>query len=448
MPCTAVQLPEPAHTPLSYTQRIWRLSGRAATNTMPGLRRSLATIAAVYAFSMTWAVLQERIASVPYGGEPLPSVLVLNLAQSLAACVVSSTFVARFSAREAEKLPPLSAFLLTATLHTAASPVMYSALAFIAYPHVQLVSAVKLVPMALVGWAVSGRRITGRVALCVTLMTVGVVIFSAEKAAKSEGGAFVTGVSTVGGAEGGDWSLRAFSASLSAPMRVTVGVLLVLLNLCFDAGVGAAQDAVHAASKRSGRGALPPLYMMAAQNGWAAVLLAGYLVVQWALVGSAAALPSSLAFFGRHADAAGHLLAFAACGSAAQLAIFASLASHGAFSTTSITLSRKFFSLLLSTLIYGHVLSAPQWVAIALIFSGLAVQLGGGRDKGMDGGASPSGAVGPRRKRRGSDDEAAPFGVAVHGEVAYGGLREGGQFYAVATPSPTPRSTPPLRYRP
>ena len=43
--------------------------------------------------------------------------------------------------------------------------------------------------------------------------------------------------------------------------------------------------------------------------------------------------------------------------------------------TTTITTTRKFFSILLSVRAFGHVFSAVQWTSIGMVFGGLYLEI-------------------------------------------------------------------------
>lgn len=407
----------------------------------------LQTIALVYAFSMTWGVLQERISSQPYylaspsddgagrvpvQAEKFPSFLVLNLLQSTCACFVSYWLVWRMrrSSNPEERhalssSPPLLSFLPVSLTHTAASPVMYAALSFITYPHVTLISSVKLVPMMAMGWLVNGRRFSGREVACAALMTTGVALYSLQKA-MGTGGSADKGLGSNGHTQPDIFATGtlSFLASLSPAslssyltsrgytgLRTAIGVLLVLINLSCDGLVGAQQDRLHAGhrKKASGGSGVPPIYMMYAQNGWASILLAAYLVGEAGVLrvqvqtegaqGSAGQLLDSLAFMQRHPESIAHALGFALCGTIAQVTIFRALALLGAYTTSTITLSRKFFSILLSTLVYRHTLSAMQWAGIGAVFCGLAGQMANSAQSSRGGQESSRPASGGRSRR-------------------------------------------------
>lgn len=68
------------------------------------------------------------------------------------------------------------------------------------------------------------------------------------------------------------------------------------------------------------------------------------------------------------------IILFCVSGTAGQLFIFGSLTAFGSLRLALITTTRKFFTVLLSVLLFGHSISTLQWVCVVSIFIALAVQ--------------------------------------------------------------------------
>ena len=75
----------------------------------------------------------------------------------------------------------------------------------------------------------------------------------------------------------------------------------------------------------------------------------------------------------RRGQAGVDILVFCACGAVGQLFIFHTIKTFGSLANTIITTTRKFFNILLSVVWSGNPLLPRQWVAVALVFIGLAV---------------------------------------------------------------------------
>jgi len=75
-----------------------------------------------------------------------------------------------------------------------------------------------------------------------------------------------------------------------------------------------------------------------------------------------------------------------------QVFIFLTVHHFSPLTCTTITTTRKFFTILLSVYKFGHVLGAVQWLSVALVFAGLYLEIvakifegggGGGRDRAV-----------------------------------------------------------------
>ena len=59
-----------------------------------------------------------------------------------------------------------------------------------------------------------------------------------------------------------------------------------------------------------------------------------------------------------------------------QIFIFLSLTWFSSITTTTITTTRKFFTILVSVLSFGHSFTTTQWVAVIIVFVGLYISIG------------------------------------------------------------------------
>jgi UDP-galactose transporter B1 len=235
------------------------------------------------------------------------------------------------------------------------------AMLFIPYPFYMCVSTAKFLPVLLMGWLVNGRTPTPAAALASALMLQGILLYSSETLSKT---ALVRSEED---------PVVLFGVPLSPAFTVVAGVSVTLINLTMEGWTNASQDALR---KRAG----PEFknyefYLMAVMNAWSFVLLTVFLAVECALRGPASLLLTAISFAGRHPRILADIGAFAALGALAQIFIFTSISEHGSFSTTTITVSRKFLSVLVSVALFGHKLSFPQWVGVADVFAGLGTQM-------------------------------------------------------------------------
>ena len=115
---------------------------------------------------------------------------------------------------------------------------------------------------------------------------------------------------------------------------------------------------------------LPFLLLPLPSNSWSIVMpsTAGPVVF------SHPAFFESVSFLFSHPTAVGPLVAFACLGGLGQLFIFETIQHFGSLTLVMVTVTRKLFTMLLSVLIFGHELSKPQWLGVAVVFSGIGVE--------------------------------------------------------------------------
>lgn len=349
--------------------------------------------AGIICFCSIWALFHERISSHTYDGARFSNVAVINLSSSLCCCVVSVVAYSLVRRARPLRLPPMRSFVLVALFHALGSPVGYASLSYVPYPLMVLATSAKLAPMMLVGATLHRKRYSKSDVGTAICMTLGVALYSAQNAGVSltDAAAFLSSLvahgsvthaaaalpasashaATVASNGHSSWTLLHLlppPASLSPPARIGVGLALLCLNFLLDAFMTNGQDALVL------RHALNPFLMMAILSFWNAVILSAWLLVDAAARGWHGNLAHAGMFVRAHPMLGVHLLGFGCCAAVSQLFIYTSITAHGTFITTAITISRKFVTIVLSVLVFSHQLSLQQWVAVAVVFSGLALQ--------------------------------------------------------------------------
>ena len=76
-----------------------------------------------------------------------------------------------------------------------------------------------------------------------------------------------------------------------------------------------------------------------------------------------------------HPALIGQLLLFGLVSGLGQLFIFHTVTSFGALPLSIATSSRKFFTILLSSILFGHSLNGAQWLAVGAVFAGLGLDI-------------------------------------------------------------------------
>lgn len=355
---------------------------------MSGKSSSLAVcLVGIMTCNLAWSYFQERVGATKYCDasgehcEKFKSIPVMNMVQALAASMLGYSLWQMYS--PAATVQPKTKtsgtaltfwdFLPASLCHTIASPIGYTAMRYIPYPFYMCVSTAKFVPVLIVGWIVNGATPTWSAIAAASVMLTGIVLYSSEQLAKT------TLVEHPG---------------MSALTQLLTGVGVTLVNLSMEGYTNAGQDQLRKKAGDMGKDTYQ-YQLMAMMNGWSVVLLSVFLTGEAAVRGQESYLLSALSFAQRHPAVITHISGFALLGALAQIFIFKCISEHGTFTTTTITVSRKFVTVLLSVYFFQHVLTLPQWVGVVLVFSGLGIQLSSGGGHGH-GHAAP--ATGSKKK--------------------------------------------------
>lgn len=326
----------------------------------PGALQLAVCVASIYAAYLSWAVLQERIATTPYGPDKqvFRAALVLNTAQSTAATLTGALYLfLRDRPASARAFVHsiygerriVAQFLLLACTSSLASPFGYASLRYIDYPTQILGKSCKLLPVMALGVLVYGRSFPRHKYLIVAMVTAGVALFTlcADAGGQGHGGG------------------KAKSKSKGVEKSSAWGLFLLSINLLLDGLTNSTQDQMFAryGKRLSGPG------MMVGLNAMSTALVSVYL-----LSPATKELGAAAAFIGRHPEAGRDVALFALCGALGQLAIFYTLEKFGALVLVTVTLTRKMFTMLLSVLWFNHRLAPGQYAGVALVFAGITIE--------------------------------------------------------------------------
>ncbi|KAG5521164.1 hypothetical protein RHGRI_033649 [Rhododendron griersonianum] len=144
-----------------------------------------------------------------------------------------------------------------------------------------------------------------------------------------------------------------------------LGYGLCFLNLAFDGFTNATQDSITARYPKTsaweimlGMNLWGTIYNMVFMFGWPGA--SGYSAVQ---------------FCKQHPEAAWDIFLYCLCGAVGQNFIFLTISRFGSLTNTTITTTRKFVSIVVSSLLSGNPLSTKQWGSVFMVFSGLSYQI-------------------------------------------------------------------------
>ncbi|CAG8792152.1 18401_t:CDS:1, partial [Racocetra persica] len=267
------------------------------------------------------------------------SLIFLNMIQSFMASITAFFYI-KFTGQNLKvvDLTLIKKFLLVAFLGAIASPFGYESLKHIDYPTLVLGKSCKLVPVMLMNIVLYRKKFPFYKYVVVTLVTLGVSCFmllqpTSEKKKATE------------------------PSSL-------YGIILLTINLLIDGITNSTQDQIFYKYKITGQ------QMMFFMN-----LFSGLLMCCWLLNPWNPELFNALTFCKLHPNVIVDILLFSLCGALGQCFIFYTLHNFGSLFLVTITVTRKFFTVLLSVFVYKHILNIGQWLSVGLVFLGIGLEV-------------------------------------------------------------------------
>ena len=140
------------------------------------------------------------------------------------------------------------------------------------------------------------------------------------------------------------------------------GTVLVALSLVFDGFVAAIQEKLRDSCSFSAHG------LMYEINKWASILM-------FTIAGLRGELVPFLHYSMKTDKFSLYMFALCFTGVLGQQFIFLTVVNFGPLACSVITTTRKFFTILLSTIIFHHVLTVKHWFCVTVVFLGLALDV-------------------------------------------------------------------------
>ncbi|KAK8493713.1 hypothetical protein V6N12_019300 [Hibiscus sabdariffa] len=274
-------------------------------------------------------ILQETLSTKRFGsdGKRFEHLAFLNLAQNVV-CLVWSYIMIKLWSSSSGGGAPWWTFWSAGITNT-----------ILVQPWV-LAKSSKMIPVMLMGTLVYGIRYTFPEYMCTFLVAGGVSAFALMKTSSK-------------------------TISKLAHPNAPLGYGLCFLNLAFDGFTNATQDSITARYPKTsawdimlGMNLWGTIYNMIYMFGWPHG--SGFEAVQ---------------FCKQHPEAAWDILLYCLCGAVGQNFIFLTISRFGSLANTTITTTRKFVSIVVSSLLSGNPLSPKQWGCVLMVFSGLSYQI-------------------------------------------------------------------------
>ncbi|QHN83463.1 UDP-galactose/UDP-glucose transporter [Arachis hypogaea] len=298
-----------------------------------GLRRVLVLtfcVAGIWSAYIYQGILQETLSTKRFGpnGERFEHLAFLNLAQNVVYLIWSYIMIKIWSSGSSGGAPWWSYWSCGIT-NTIGPAMEIEALKY-------WQKSSKMIPVMLMGTIVYGIRYTFPEYVCTFLVVGGVSTFALLK-----------------------------TMSKLAHPNATLGYGLCFLNLTFDGFINATQDSLKARYPKTsawnimlGMNLWGTIYNMIYMFGWPSG--SGFEAVR---------------FCKQHPEAAWDIILFCCCGAVGQNFIFLTISRFGSLANTTITTTRKFVSIVVSSLLSGNPLSTKQWGCVCMVFTGLSYQI-------------------------------------------------------------------------
>jgi len=295
----------------------------------------------IYSAFLYYGALQEEVFDyVAEDGSKFKYTWFLQALEALANVVLGA--VGMYFTGGTKNLPQ-ELFALSGATQVSAKAFTSLAMVYgVSFPVVTLAKSGKMVPVMIGSLLLGGASYTIREYLSVLAIIAGTVIVSLGKK----------------------------SGAPSSPL----GILFVVLSLACDGITGGVQNRLKAKSKALGVTPKPYDFML-----WTNLYMAVTAAAVALFLGE---LQSGFAFCALNPAIFSQILKFAVCSAIGQSFIFYTIAEFDPLVCTTVTTTRKVFSVLLSIFMNGHQLSAQGWAGIGLASGGILSELFDKKDHG------------------------------------------------------------------
>jgi len=295
-----------------------------------------AVAAAIYVCYLGYGIIQEKIYSARYGPDnrrfdhSLFLVFVQCAVNALAAYAIMA-FV-----KQPKNMVPLVDYLKISASYIGAMWCSNASLAFVTYPTQALAKSCKLVPVMLMRIVLLRTSYEIREYVNTFLTTIGISIFMLYQEAEEK--RHVIGSSS------------------------SLGLLLLFLSLVADGYTGPRQEKLIELYK-------PTIYqMMLWMNIWSIGIVGAALIVTGQLF-------DAVRFCSEFPSAFNLMLIYSILSAFGQIAILVAVFRFNSLVLTTITTTRKFFTILASVVWFGHKINAIQWLGVFLVFLALGLNM-------------------------------------------------------------------------
>lgn len=288
----------------------------------------------IYLTFSAWGLFQEKINTIKYNGELYRSFLFPNILQSFAGLLLSNSFISKTSGiRKHQPHALYRLYFLLTFLQLASGYLANFLLGYLSYPTLIASKSCKLLPIALMNMLFYRQTISIRKCFTLCLTTISVLVFS-----MSEG-----------------------SSKPNSSTSVT-GVILMILGLLIDGLYNTLQDEVFRGYQVSSS------HMMFHLNLYK-------LVISMLTAIITKELNYSFSFLTHSPSLMFDLIMATLLNVLGQVVIYSMLEKHGAYILTTVNITRKILSLILSLVIFGHKIVPVKFISALGVLVSIGLEM-------------------------------------------------------------------------
>jgi solute carrier family 35 (UDP-galactose transporter), member B1 len=326
----------------------------------------------IYASYLAYGVFQESLYRTQADGSVFAATAFVLMVQCATNAIVSF-FVDVFfghllvSPKKGAVSAPSSSFSWINTIPTvevASTSLVYvmamylsnEALQYVSYPTQALAKSCKMIPVMLGRVLYLRKSYSWLKYTCVIMMTIGITIFQMNGKSKSS---HARSASSAGSPSGGYASSNMLAFLFEN--GESFGLVLLGLSLCLDGITGPMQEGLKKLQLSNNQ-------QIVVNNIWAVLFM---LIITFYL----GQFNSSIIYLQSHPSVLKTLLYFSLCSAVGQIFIFYTIRTFDSLTLSTITTTRKFFTIVMSVFLHGHDLATVQWAAVGIVFAGLSLEV-------------------------------------------------------------------------
>lgn len=306
-----------------------------------GARQLAFCFVGLQASYLTWGYVQEKVMTRTYSTGKFPSATFCVFSNRILAVTVAMIVTMARHGCRLKISAPFHSFAPCALSNSLSSFGQYQALRYVSFPLQTISKSTKVIPVMLMGKFLNQKKYPAVDYLEALVISLGVSIFSlAGRSDDSRGGP-------------GDEN------DVSEAAMLVLGISMLALYVVSDSFTSQWQSRVY-----SSHPGVDQFQMMFAVNSWAIVMTLAALL-------SSGELWTTIDFFRLNPAAALDNLTIAVTSATGQLFIFYTIKTFGPVVFTIIMTTRQVFSIVLSTVIFGHTITPLALVGAFVVFAAL-----------------------------------------------------------------------------